>query len=133
MQSNKGKLGVSMSVCAWCGEVKGVAVNKKVIPIHQNMPNKSITDYEPCDSCKERWDMGVPVIEVVTSPIVEGQFPITEEGGIKYYPTGSFMVIGEGVLSDEYKKGQPALCPTEDFKQIAKAMGGLKDVKENNN
>lgn len=133
MQSNKGKLGVSMSVCVWCGEVKGVAINKKVIPIHQNMPSKAITDYEPCDDCKARWDKGIPVIEVENNPLVEGQFPITEEGGNKYYPTGSYVVIREGVLSDEYKKGQPVLCHTEEFNKIVKAVGGLKYVKENNN
>jgi hypothetical protein len=52
-------------------------------------------DYEPCEQCKELFNMGIHIIGVSTEPMVETMFPIVNDENITLYPTGSMFVSSE--------------------------------------
>lgn len=105
----------SMDLCAFCHKPKGIALMGK-LPGDREAPREIITDYEPCDECKEHFAEGVLIVEASETPIGPGQPPIQE--GV--YPTGRWMVVDEKVFNPElgFKKGSKALMTVEDYSAI---------------
>lgn len=122
--------GVQTNICAWCGKAKGVYISKKVIPFNSASRRGVITDYEPCEECAKKFSMGVPVLEMSKEPLVEGQLPFTEQGGIKYYPTGSYVVMSKDFMGDDYEVGVPVLCLTDEFKNIKSVVEEINNVEK---
>lgn len=91
--SKKHGLNPSLEICFFCGEAKGVLLfgaNKG-----KEAPKKSITDYEPCECCKEKFKQGFLLIEASTTAIYENEISIKAEGGQKVYPTGNYWLLKE--------------------------------------
>ena len=82
----------TIPMCFWCGKDKLLG---KIDRKDSEAPRKLIMDYEPCDKCKELFSKGVHVIGVTEKPIIEGMFPIVDDGKITLYPTGSMFVATE--------------------------------------
>lgn len=117
--SKKYGVNPTIPICAFCGEHKNeIALMGHIGDYRKGedfeAPKGVILDYEPCDKCKEQWSQGVAIIEVSRTPMCEGQPPI-QKGA---YPTGGFVVVKEGVLNGDFKKGSRALMLTEEFQQL---------------
>lgn len=91
--SKKWGVNPTIPVCFWCGEEKDeIALLGKLkgdieAPHRMWIPG----DYEPCDSCKSKFEKGIVLIEADTKPIInENQPPYYGA-----YPTGHYMVIKE--------------------------------------
>ena len=94
--SPKHGLNPTIPICFWCGKEKNeVALMGKIDKQDSKAPRKMITNYEPCDKCKELFSAGVHVIGVTEEPITKGMFPIVSDGKIQLYPTGSMFVAKE--------------------------------------
>lgn len=85
------EFGVNPTVvqCFFCGEDKNElallgAGYKGQAPRHMCL------NYEPCDECKKKMDMGIALIECAQRP--PDNRPAIQEG---LYPTGNWMVITE--------------------------------------
>lgn len=76
----------SISVCAFCGEDKGLLLLGR-LKGDAKAPMRMIVDYVPCDACKEKMKLGRTIVEVVTYD--NGTLPIKEGA----WPTGRWMVI----------------------------------------
>jgi hypothetical protein len=94
--SPKHGLNPTIPVCFWCGQDKNeVALMGKIDKEDSEVPRKLITNYEPCDKCKELFSKGIHVIGVTEKPIVEGMFPIVKDNVKTLYPTGAMFVATE--------------------------------------
>lgn len=84
----------TIPICFWCGKEKNeIALMGKIDRQDSEAPHHIITDYEPCDNCKEMFSKGIQVIGVVKEPLVPEMFPIVgDEKNGKLYPTGSMFV-----------------------------------------
>lgn len=115
--SPKYGVNATIPVCAFCGGEKNeIALLGKIGGRGQDLeaPAKVVLDYEPCDKCREQWNRGVALIEVTFSPNVENQPPIQSNA----YPTGSVAVVKPEALVGDFKCGNIALVPREDFRQL---------------
>lgn len=131
--SKKYGVNPSMSMCFFCGEIKGIALmgyisNKN----HEDIeaPSKCITDYEPCEQCKENMNLGITLIEVTTTQPVDNRPPLTAKGDIQVYPTGRWSVLTEEgakkVFKQDYEVGQKLFVDPELFNML---MPNEKEVK----
>lgn len=83
----------TIPICFWCGEEKNeIVLMGKIDKKDSEAPRKIITDYEPCDKCKELFSKGIHVIGVTEQPVMKGMVPMIDDGKAKLYPTGSFFV-----------------------------------------
>jgi len=94
--SEKHGVNPSMSVCFWCGEVKGLVILGK-LPEDAEAPREAIYDLEPCDACKQKMAEGITLFSV---------------DDVTRKPTGDWCVIKEGAVH----------LLTEDEDQIAKIL-----------
>lgn len=86
----------TIPVCFWCGGDKNeIALMGKIDKEDSEAPRRLITNYEPCDKCKELFSKGVHVIGVTEQPMAQGMFPIVNDGKNTFYPTGSMFVAPE--------------------------------------
>ena len=83
----------SKQVCFFCGEVKGLMFLGK-LKGDAKAPDKLLVDYEPCESCAEKFKQGILCIETSTAPIAPNQAPIANGA----YPTGRWTVTTEAVI-----------------------------------
>ena len=111
----------TIPVCFFCGEEKNeVALLGKIGGRNEDLeaPRHMVIDYEPCDKCRERWQQGVAIIEVATTPLSDGRPPIQEN----LYPTGRHIVIKTEAWNDivdaEFKDGQMCLLEDKVFDQM---------------
>ena len=120
--SDKHGVNPSMSICIFCGEPKGVALLGK-LKGDVEAPREIITDYEPCSKCREKFNKGVPIIEVSNTPILDNQPPLTKDSyGLPVYPTGCYLVLNPDALGGGYKKGEITLSIEQDFRRILETM-----------
>lgn len=99
--SPKHGLNPSIPACFWCGQSKNeIALMGKIDKEDSKAPMKLIVDYEPCDKCKELFSKGVHVIGVIDEPVIEGMFPIYNNGTEKLYPTGSDFIAPEDWITN---------------------------------
>lgn len=86
----------TIPICFWCGKEKNeVALMGKINKEDSEAPRRVITNYEPCDSCKELFAKGIHIIGVSETPVMEGMFPISKSGGQDLFPTGAMFVARE--------------------------------------
>ena len=116
--SKKYGLNPTIPVCAFCGNRKNeiallghIGDGRKGEDLEA--PMNTVVDYEPCDECKEKWEQGVAIIEVTTTPNSKNQPPIAEGA----YPTGAYVVLKEEALNG-FHKGDKALMVTEEFQEM---------------
>lgn len=109
--SEKHGVNPSMDMCFWCGETKAIVLFGR-LKNDAEAPREVVTNYEPCDKCKEIIKKGCWCVEVDTSPTDRGRAPIQEQGDKKLYPTGRFHVLkkeaaarifGENGVTEESK------------------------------
>lgn len=94
--SPKHGLNPTIPVCFWCGKEKNeIALMGKINKKDSKAPRRIITDYNPCNECKELFEKGIHVIGVVEEPVKEGMFPIISDGKVKLYPTGATFLATE--------------------------------------
>lgn len=132
--SEKHGLNPSMSVCFFCGEVKGIAlmghIGDKRKGEDLEAPKQCITDYEPCEQCKENMNLGITLIEVTTTQPVDNRPPLTAKGDTQVYPTGRWSVLTEEgakkVFKQDYEAGQKLFVDPELFNML---MPNEKEVK----
>ena len=96
--SKKHGLNPSLMLCFWCGEAHGVAICGR-LKGDAEAPRQMVVDYEPCESCKQKFDTGVALIEVSEVPGASTQPPITAREGTDYYPTGRYIVVNDAGVS----------------------------------
>lgn len=89
--SPKHGLNPSLNICFWCKEPKGMLL-MGYLPNDEKAPYAILTDYEPCDKCKEKFNQGIQLIEI-SEEHGEGQLPITNRNNKDYYPTGRLIVL----------------------------------------
>lgn len=94
MSKNKIKP-LRLPTCYYCDLPFDHAFDDMVTPDTQRL----FTGYQPCDRCKESISKGFLVMGVVEQPTFPDQPAITEQNGIKLYPTQNMIV-----LSDEAKR-----------------------------
>ena len=130
----------TIPICFWCGKEKNeIALMGKIDKKDSEAPRHVIMDYEPCDHCKELFAKGIQVIGVTDQPIMEGMFPLIDDGQKKLYPTGAMFVAtedwtqrfltaneSEGMIDDVLEKKVLVMPSTlvEEFIQ------GAKEVEE---
>jgi len=93
--SEKHGVNPAMIICAFCQEDMGIALMGR-LSNDAEAPRKIITDYEPCDKCKERMSKGITLIGVTHKPYSSQHQPIgKDDKGHDIYPTGSYCVVTE--------------------------------------
>lgn len=90
--SEKHGVNPTMCQCFFCGEVKEIALLGK-LKGDVEAPMYAVMDYEPCDKCKEKMNMGVTLIEVSDIQPSDGRPPLKAEGNQLVYPLGNYVVI----------------------------------------
>lgn len=82
--SEKYGVNPTMAVCWWCGEERGDIALLGELPNDEEAPKRTIVDLEPCDSCREKHQQGIVLVESKSSAIKDG--------------TGRWLVIKPEVL-----------------------------------
>lgn len=83
-------LNPTIPICFWCGEEKNeIAIMGKINKNDDKMPMHVCLDYEPCESCRDKMNLGVTVIEATATPNVATNVPIQSNA----YPTGRWSVV----------------------------------------
>ena len=86
----------TIPICFWCGHDKNeVVLMGRIDREDSEAPRRLILNYDPCDKCKELFSKGIHIIGVTEQPIIEGMFPIVDDGKATLYPTGSMFVATE--------------------------------------
>lgn len=129
--SPKHGLNPAMDVCCWCGQPKGVALMGR-LKNDAEAPQKIVTSYDPCDTCKKKWSNCVIVFEVTHNKPNDGRPPIGKDNDkSNVYPTMRLVGIDEEVASQiniPCKNGQQ--CIMEDI-AFDKIFGnGFSESKE---
>lgn len=93
--SKKHGVNPSMDICMFCGEAKGIVLMGK-LPNDVEAPRGIITNYEPCNVCKEKFKNDIIVIEVSSKPLSKNQPPI--QAGA--YPTGRWVGVPKQNVTD---------------------------------
>ena len=120
--SKKHGLNPTIKVCFFCGEdTNEIAILGK-LKEDKEAPMRMVLDYQPCDKCREQFNVGVPLIEC-TYTNNNNRLSISEDGdGHEVYPTGRWCVITEegakSIFSDKAVKGQPICVEDELFKRF---------------
>lgn len=90
MKQDEKCFGFHLTQCFWCGEDKGIAIDKYATKAGCDTSIKPVViDYEPCDACLAQQSEGFTLIETVKEQ-PEDQRPEIQEG---IYPTGNLWVI----------------------------------------
>lgn len=80
-------------ICCWCGKEKNEIVLLGKLKDDAEAPRNAVIDYEPCDECQVKFDLGVVFIEVTKNQPNKNVTPIQEQYGIPLYPTFRYSVI----------------------------------------
>ena len=127
------KYGVNptIPVCFFCGEHKNEIALMGKMKGDIEAPKNMVLDYEPCEHCKEQWDMGVPLIECVTSSFIDDDRPgisVDPATNELLYPTGRHCVIKIeaarrmfNVPDEQIQLGKPILIAKEVMEMIYNA------------
>ena len=93
--SAKHGLNPGIPVCFYCGEQKNeIILFGKIGKGSQDLeaPHNFITDYEPCDKCREKIGEAIVVLGVLDHENVKGQAPIARNP-IPLYPPGVWCAM----------------------------------------
>jgi hypothetical protein len=78
--------------CFWCGKEEGSLALLGRLKGDAEAPRHGAVDYEPCAACKEQWDAGIALVEMVPA---DGQHPELVDG---MRPTGRYLVVKEDAV-----------------------------------
>ena len=127
------KYGVNptIPVCFFCGEPKNEIALMGKMKGDIEAPKKMVLDYGPCEHCKAQWDMGVPLIECVTSSFIDDDRPgisVDPATNELLYPTGRHCVVKIeaarrmfNVPDEQIQLGKPILIAKEVMEMIYNA------------
>ncbi len=127
MISERYGLNPTIPICFWCEEKKNEVALLGRLKDDKEAPRNCLLDYEPCDKCKKRFELGIAIIEVVDYVVVENMPPITIQDGIELYPTGRYVVIlieaidrliEDEALREEIKKAGKLCVDKDTFNQF---------------
>lgn len=119
--SKKHGVNPSMDVCFWCGEPKGLALCGR-IKGDAEAPKRMVTSLSPCDKCREKFMLGVHLIEVTDDGSRFGDnkaFAFVDTEGKPHWPTGRYVVMKPEAMKDG-KAGTKALCDKATMDRILK-------------
>ena len=113
----------TIPVCFWCGKKKNeiallgrIGDGRKGEDIEA--PRSMVLNYDPCDECEAKMNLGVACIEVTDIPMQEGM-PELVEG---HYPTGRWNVIipeaAKRIFEIDVEAGKKLLVSEEAFTAI---------------
>lgn len=129
--SKKHGVNPSMDICFWCGEPKGLALFGRMKG-DAEAPKRMVTSLEPCDKCKEKFMLGVHLIEVTDDGSRFGDnkaFAFGDTEGKPHWPTGRYVVMKPEAMKDG-KPGTKALCDKATMDRIlASAKNGAPEKK----
>lgn len=119
----------SMDLCFWCGQPKGIILcgrmhEKKGDRTDIEAPKGMVMNLEPCDKCKENFNLGVQIVEVVDDGSKfhnDLTFAIQAEDKKVKWPTGRFVVMNAEAIKGG-KPGMRMLCTTETMDRIFEAQ-----------
>ena len=92
--SEKHGVNPSTDCCFFCGEPKDIILFGRLKNDAQ-APSRVITNYEPCDKCKEKMAQGVTLIEASETPLYDNQPALSVKDEKIIYPTNKFVVLAE--------------------------------------
>ena len=110
----------TIPICFWCGKEKNeIALLGRIGGKEdREAPKNAIIDFEPCEECKNKLAMGVPLIEVTVYPNRFCNVKISPGS----YPTGRWLVItqeaAKRLFQKDYRCSDPVLVEDEVFKMI---------------
>lgn len=125
----------AIDVCFWCGAEKGIILLGK-LKDDAEAPKYLITDYEPCEKCRETFEQGMFIFEATTYPQSPGCPPAMhcdDPNQPPAYPTGRFIVVPVELLKDPSSISLRYATSTESFEAITadlKKKFGEDKVKE---
>ena len=107
--SKKHGLNPSLDICFWCGEPKGLALCGRMKG-DAEAPRNMVTSLEPCDKCKDKFKLGVHLIEIIDDGSRFGDnkaFAFVDTEGKPHWSTGRYVVM----KSEAVKGGKPGTKP----------------------
>ena len=127
----------SMDLCFWCGQPKGLILcgrmhEKKGDRTDVEAPKGMVMNLEPCDKCKENFNLGVQIVEVVDDGSKfhnDLTFAIQAEDKKVKWPTGRFVVM----KAESIKGGKPGmrmLCDPDMMDKIFAAQDAREKAKD---
>lgn len=121
-------------ICAFCGQEKNEIVFMGKLKDDAEAPMHAVLDYQPCDDCLSKWALGVPLVRVTSKEPAKGAVTLTENDGIKLYPTGQYTVVtpeaAKRLFNLDMPIGKPALMDEEPFDMLidnAKKSGVINE------
>lgn len=82
------KSNVSLDTCMYCGEAKGILLDKR---LKDSLEPKTVTSYEPCDACKADMAKGFTLFEA------------NQDGS----HTGRMWVVKPEIVDPDFRKQCP--------------------------
>lgn len=125
--SKKHGVNPSLDICFWCGEPKGLALCGRMKG-DAEAPKRMVTSLSPCDKCREKFMLGVHLIEVTDDGSRFGDnkaFAFVDPEGRPHWPTGRYVVMKPEAMKDG-KAGTKALC---DKATMDRLLQGSKEKK----
>lgn len=125
--SKKHGINPSLDICFWCGEPKGLALCGRMKG-DAEAPKNMVTSLEPCDKCKEKFKLGVHLIEVVDDGSHCGNnkaFAFKDTEGKFHWPTGRYVVMKPEAMKGG-KAGTKALCDKATMDHILQGANAKK-------
>lgn len=89
----------SIKLCFWCGQPDGIILMGQ-LPNDIEAPRECVVDYEPCESCKEKFEDGVLVVEVSTEHQPNQPIMSTDEEAGNLYPTGRWVLADKNIVQE---------------------------------
>lgn len=125
--SKKHGLNPSLDICFWCGEPKGLALCGR-IKGDAEAPRNMVTSLEPCNKCKDKFKLGVHLIEVIDDGSRFGYnkaFAFVDTEGKPHWPTGRYVVMKPEAVKGG-KPGTKALCDRDTMDNIVRSSKAAK-------
>ena len=127
----------SMDLCFWCGKPKGIILcgrmhEKKGDRTDVEAPKGMVMNLEPCDKCKENFNLGVRIVEVIDDGSKfhnDLTFAIRAEDNKVKWPTGRFVVM----KAESIKRGKPGmlmLCDTDTMDKIFASQDSSEKARD---
>ena len=122
--SKKHGINPSLDICFWCGEPKGLALCGRMKG-DAEAPKQMVTSLNPCDKCREKFKLGVHLIEVTDDGSRFGDnkaFAFKVADGTFQWPTGRYVVMKPEAIKGG-KAGTKALCDKATMDHLLKVGG----------
>jgi hypothetical protein len=91
--SEKHGVNPTIPVCFWCGKEKNEIALLGKLKGDIEAPMYCVLDYEPCEECQKKWNLGVALIGTSKKPLNDTLPPIKDTPEETLYPTGQWLVV----------------------------------------